>query len=70
MIASATTAPSAVDTQPWNFLVVDTDEAKAKLDSIMHMPVDRGRLLQSSFSVVIFADTHWVEDLMKSWRQT
>ena len=62
MIASATTAPSAIDTQPWKFLVVDTDEAKAKLDKVMHMPVDRGRVIASSFSVVIFADTQWVED--------
>lgn len=62
MIASATTAPSAIDTQPWKFLVIDTDEAKAKMDAIMHMPVDRGRVIASSFSVVIFADTQWIEN--------
>lgn len=62
MIASATTAPSAIDTQPWLFLVADTDEGKKKIDNVMHMPVDKGRTVASSFSVVLFADTQWIND--------
>ena len=31
MIAKATKAPSSVNMQPWRFVVVESDEAKAKL---------------------------------------
>jgi nitroreductase len=51
-------APSAVDSQPWRILVVDTDEAKQKLDNIMRI-IDKDRVLSSSFSVVVFADRQW-----------
>lgn len=51
-------APSAVDSQPWHLLIVDTDEAKAKLDGIMRI-IDKDRVTQSSFSVVVFADRQW-----------
>lgn len=54
--------PSAVNTQPVKFLVVDTDEAKKKLDSIMRPPFDKDRTTTCSFAVVIFADRKWIED--------
>lgn len=54
--------PSAVNTQPYKFLVVDTDEAKKKLDAIMRPPFDRDRVTACSFAVVIFADRKWIED--------
>jgi nitroreductase len=60
MIAQATTAPSAVDSQPWRFIVVDTDEGKQKLESFM-WAADRGRIEGSSASAIIMADTGWPE---------
>jgi nitroreductase len=61
MLEIATSAPSAIDSQPWYFLIADTDEGKQKLDPIMHEPMDRGRVIASSFSVVVFADRQWNE---------
>ena len=61
IIKEATCAPSAVDTQPWHFLVVDTDEGKEKLDSYM-WEVDRGRVTNASAAVVMLADVGWLED--------
>ncbi len=61
MVKLATTAPSAVNSQPWRFLVVDTDEGKQKLERVMHPPMDTGRVTASSFSVVVFADRNWLE---------
>jgi nitroreductase len=58
MVAQATTAPSAVDSQPWHFVIVDTDEGKQKLESFM-WPADRGRIEGSSASAIIMADTGW-----------
>ncbi len=60
IIAQATRAPSALDSQPWHFLIAHTDEGKAKLDSWM-WSVDRGRIISSSASVVVFADLDWFE---------
>lgn len=52
--------PSAVDTQPFMFLIVDTDEGKAKLNDIMRI-VDKDRVNKCSFAVVPFADRNWFE---------
>jgi nitroreductase len=62
IIKEATRSPSAVNTQPWRFVVVDTDEGKQKLESYM-WEVDRGRIENSSATVIILADTGWLEDL-------
>lgn len=53
--------PSAVNTQPYKFLVLDTDEGKKKLDQIMRPPFDRDRTTSCAFAVVIFADRKWIE---------
>jgi len=53
-------APSAVDSSPYFFLVIDTDEAKKKLDDIM-WPVDKDRVLQCSFAIIPFADRRWID---------
>lgn len=53
--------PSAVNTQPYKFLVVDTPEAKAKLDRLMRPPFDRDRTTSCSFAVVFFADRRWID---------
>lgn len=53
--------PSAVNTQPYKFLVIDSDEGKKKIDSIMRPPFDRDRTTSCSFAVVVFADRKWIE---------
>lgn len=60
IVAQASTAPSAIDSQPWHFVIVDTDEAKQKLESFM-WAADRGRIEGSSASAIVFADTGWPE---------
>lgn len=62
IIAEAQIATSsAICSQPYNFLVVDTDEGKEKLDSIM-APIDKDRVKQCSFAVIPFADSEWWEN--------
>lgn len=53
-------SPSAVDTQPFYFLVIDTDEGKAKINDIMWL-VDKDRCTRSSFTVIPCADAKWFE---------
>lgn len=52
--------PSAVNSSPYKLLVIDTDEAKKKLDDIM-APVDKSRVLQASFSIIPLADRNYIE---------
>ncbi len=51
-------APSAVDAQPWRFLICDTDESKEKLDTIMRI-ADKNRVTACSFAIVVLADRDW-----------
>lgn len=53
-------SPSAVDTQPFFFLVIDTDEGKEKIDNIMRI-VDKDRTNKCSFTVIPFSDAKWFE---------
>jgi nitroreductase len=52
--------PTAVNTQPYTFLIVDNDEGKQKLDSVMR-GTDRDRVTNCSFAVVPMADRLWYE---------
>ena len=52
--------PSAVGSFPYLFLVIETDEAKRKLDDIM-WPVDKDRVTQCSFAIIPFADRNWID---------
>lgn len=52
--------PTAVDTQPLMFLVIDTDEGKEKIDSIMR-GIDKDRTNKCSFTLVPCADRRWYE---------
>lgn len=54
--------PSAVNTQPFRFMIIDTDEGKKKIDSIMRPPFDRDRTTSCSFAVIPFADRKWIDD--------
>ncbi|KAF1295636.1 NAD(P)H nitroreductase [Enterococcus sp. JM4C] len=59
MLAEATLAPSSVNLQPWRFVVVESDEAKATLK-----PLIRFNTLQnetSSAMVLIFGDMQCYE---------
>jgi nitroreductase len=65
IIAEGCTAPSALDSQPWKFIVAESDEAKQHLDNLMHPPFDNGRIVASSFGIVVCADKNWIEDYDK-----
>lgn len=52
--------PSAIDSCPYKFLVIESDEAKKKLDDIM-WPLDKSRTLQSSFCIIPMADRQWAD---------
>lgn len=52
--------PSAIDSCPYKFLVIESDEAKRKVDDIM-WPGDKSRTLQSSFCIIPMADRNWIE---------
>lgn len=50
--------PSAVGSCPYKLLVLDTDEAKKKIDDIM-WPQDKDRALRCSFVIIPLADRDW-----------
>ena len=52
MIAKATKAPSSVNMQPWRFVVVESDEAKAKLRPLIQFNTNQNDT--SSAMIVIF----------------
>ncbi|MDF0479682.1 nitroreductase family protein [Vagococcus sp. PNs007] len=54
MIAEATKAPSSVNMQPWRFVVVESDEAKAKLLPLVRFNGSQNNT--SSAMVLIFGD--------------
>lgn len=53
-------SPSAVDTQPFYFLIIDTEEGKEKIDDIMRI-VDKDRTNKCSFTIIPFSDEKWYE---------
>ncbi len=54
MIRQATMAPSSVNMQPWRFMVVESDEGKAKLRPLIKFNTNQNDT--SSAMVVIFGD--------------
>ncbi|BBK27135.1 NADH dehydrogenase [Staphylococcus arlettae] len=54
MIRQATLAPSSVNMQPWRFMVVESDEGKAKLRPLIKFNTNQNDT--SSAMVVIFGD--------------
>lgn len=68
ILEDATTAPSSVNMQPWRFVVVESDEAKAKLQ-----PLVRSNQLQletSAAMIVIFGDMNSIEMAEKIYGTT
>lgn len=59
MIQEATTAPSSVNMQPWRFVVVESEEAKAKLNPLIRFNTKQNDT--SSAMVLIFGDLQCYE---------
>ncbi|WP_430611520.1 nitroreductase family protein [Enterococcus sp. DIV0876] len=59
MIQEATTAPSAVNMQPWRFVVVESDEQKARLKPLIRFNVRQNDT--SSAMVLVFGDLQCYE---------
>lgn len=59
MIQEATTAPSSVNMQPWRFVVVESEEAKAKLKPLIRFNTKQNDT--SSSMVLIFGDLQCYE---------
>ncbi|MGM9904505.1 nitroreductase [Enterococcus sp. 10A9_DIV0425] len=59
MIQEATTAPSSVNLQPWRFVVVESEEAKAKLKPLIRFNTQQNDT--SSAMVMIFGDMNCYE---------
>ena len=61
MVQEATTAPSAINSEPWHFLIVDTPEGKQTLDSFVLGP-DQNLVHSSSTTVFVFGDRQWYKE--------
>lgn len=59
MISEATLAPSSVNMQPWRFVVIESDEAKAKLRPLIRFNTRQNDT--SSAMVLIFGDLRCYE---------
>ena len=59
MIQETTTAPSSVNMQPWRFVVVESEEAKAKLKPLIRFNTRQN--VTSSAMVMIFGDMNCYE---------
>ncbi|MEK3880037.1 nitroreductase family protein [Paenibacillus sp. FSL M7-0420] len=59
ILAEASRAPSAVNLQPWRFLVIDSTEGKAKLAPLATF--NQTQALTSSAVIAVFYDTNHVE---------
>ncbi|PRY78636.1 nitroreductase [Alkalibacterium olivapovliticus] len=59
MIQTATKAPSSVNLQPWRFVVVDSDEGKAKLRPLVRCNTTQNDT--SSATLLIFGDLQCYE---------
>jgi nitroreductase len=59
MIQEATTTPSSVNMQPWRFVVVESEEAKAKLKPLIRFNTRQNDT--SSAMVLIFGDMQCYE---------
>ena len=60
IISKATKAPSSVNMQPWRFVVVESDEAKAKLRPLIRFNTSQNDTF--SAMIVIFGDLQCYEE--------
>lgn len=61
IIETATLAPSSVNLQPWRFLVIESDEAKATLAPLARF--NQTQVETSAAMIVLFGDLHTVDYL-------
>ncbi|MCC3381244.1 nitroreductase family protein [Paenibacillus farraposensis] len=54
LLKEATLAPSSSNAQPWRFLVIETEELKAKLQSIAY---NQSQVTESAAVIVVLGDT-------------
>lgn len=59
MLSEATRAPSSTNLQPWHFLVIESEEAKAKLLQIA-FPTNSIKIQTSAATIAIFGDMNSV----------
>ncbi|CAM4298561.1 nitroreductase family protein [Paenibacillus tarimensis] len=59
ILAEASRAPSAINMQPWRFLVIDSDEGKQKLAPLASF--NQTQVLTSSAVIAVFYDANNVE---------
>ncbi|MBU5349596.1 nitroreductase family protein [Paenibacillus lautus] len=59
ILAEASCAPSAINMQPWRFLVIDSDEGKEKLAPLASF--NQTQVLTSSAIIAVFYDANNVE---------
>ncbi|MDO3681206.1 nitroreductase family protein [Paenibacillus ehimensis] len=59
ILAEASRAPSAINMQPWRFLVIDSDEGKQKLAPLASF--NQTQVLTSSAIIAVFYDANNVE---------
>lgn len=59
ILAKASRAPSAINMQPWRFLVIDSDEGKKRLAEIASF--NETKVLTSSAVIAVFYDANNVE---------
>ncbi|UBH08529.1 nitroreductase family protein [Macrococcus armenti] len=67
MIKLATKAPSSLNLQPWRFVVVDSDEAKAVIRDHVHF--NTRQLDTSSAFVLVLSDNEHIHDLDRIMQQ-
>lgn len=61
MIKLATEAPSSVNLQPWRFVIVESDEAKASIKNLVRF--NTRQLETSSAFILVLSDNKHVEDI-------
>lgn len=59
ILAKASRAPSAINMQPWRFLVIDSSEGKQKLASLASF--NQSQVLTSSAVIAVFYDSNNIE---------
>lgn len=60
IIAQASKAPSSINMQPWRFLVIDSEEGKAKLAPLSKFNKDK--VMSASAVIAVFADRNNFEN--------
>lgn len=67
MIQLATKAPSSINLQPWRFVVVESDEAKASIKNLVRF--NTYQLETSSAFILVLSDNQHTQDVEKIMRK-